>query len=302
LGQTTISLNWFRKTFFGLMIVLELTLTVLFLVFPFYHLSPPGILPGYRTPFGWFLAIASFVVVLCSLYLFLTSFSYAHKSISSFFHSETIVRAFSFVAFFTLFIEIVLLGITQIYFTLFSANLTPMFMIIIALSLVLPIFLYFIANFSKERETVYALSSEAPLRLQLTALWLVFITAFLQIFATQWEFVVVGLLLLLSAYLFFFLYRSAVVITPSILLIHFVFSAVLGVLSLVKQEELIQELLTTGETITPLQATLMSVFLFLVPGVISLLLAQSFFRKWVLAWIRDARPEPELEIKLEMAD
>ncbi|MHA1826911.1 MAG: hypothetical protein ACTSUA_09640 [Candidatus Heimdallarchaeota archaeon] len=297
-----VSLQWFRRLFFPFIFVLELALFVLFLVLPYYQISPPSALPGYLTVFGWLLAFSSFLVATSSFLLFLSSFPFINASLQRFFQSERAIRILGFTSFFTVFIEIVLLGITQIFFTLFASNVTPMFMIIIGLSLLLPIFLYFIANFSSDPQNIYALSSEAPMRLQLTAFWLVFITAFTQIFATQWEFVVIGGLLLLSAYLFFFLYRSAVVITPSILLIHFVFSLVLGILSLVKQKEIIQELLASGETITVLQATLLSVFIFLVPGIISLLLAQSFFRKWVIAWIRDVHPEPEMEIQLEMAD
>jgi hypothetical protein len=54
--------------------------------------------------------------------------------------------------------------------------------------------------------------------------------------------------------------------------------------------------------ITESQVYAFAFAVFLVPGIISLVLAQSFFRKWVLKWIREARPEPKMEIELEFAD
>jgi hypothetical protein len=43
----------------------------------------------------------------------------------------------------------------------------------------------------------------------------------------------------------------------------------------------------------------MSVVVLIIPGIISLILGQSFFRRWLLDWVRSLHPEPEMEIQLE---
>ncbi|NHJ41065.1 MAG: hypothetical protein FK731_13620 [Asgard group archaeon] len=207
----------------------------------------------------------------------------------------------TFVIISIIFVEIIVLAITQIFYTVFDRSNTPVFLLILSLSLILPIFFYFIANF-EERIIPYSLSKDVPTRLKLTTLWMIFLAGAMQIFGTEWGFIIIGILVLLTSIYFFFLNRYAAILTPSILIIHFTFSIVIAIVSLVNREAFIQELLNAGEVITEPQVYAIVIFIFIIPAIISLLLAQSFFRKWVLAWIRDVHPKPEMEIKLEMAD
>ena len=44
------------------------------------------------------------------------------------------------------------------------------------------------------------------------------------------------------------------------------------------------------------QQIIFTVIFLIIPGLISLLLGQSFFRKWLLAWVRSLYPESEMEL------
>ncbi|HUT80163.1 MAG TPA: hypothetical protein VMZ29_03095 [Candidatus Bathyarchaeia archaeon] len=302
MSETKVPLFLFRVIFFPIIILLEIAMGILFLIVPYFPVEGAIVLSGYATIFGWFLTVSALFIIIGSTLLFSSAFNHKNNRLREFFESDRIMRIIGFLTILIIFVQIVLLSISQIFYTLYSTNIGFVYMQIIILSVVPPIFLYFLANFTENQETKYALSKEAPLRIKLTALWMIFLTMVTQIFATSWEFVIIGLALLVSSYFFFYLYRSAATLTPVILIIHFAFSVLMTVLSFVFMDETIQNLINSGEPITTTDAVLLTVFIFIIPGLISIGLAQSFFRKWVLAWIKEARPEPEMEIKLEMAD
>ena len=200
---------------------------------------------------------------------------------------------------FVIFLQIVSLAITQIYYALFYPDITSIYLLILALSLFLPVLLNFMANFEIKPEITYALSEETPTRIKLTAIWLIFLTGVMQIFATEWAFLVIGLIILVGTFFFFFLNRLAVSLMPIILLIHFAFSVLMAVLSFINLSNLIDTIKSLGYNFGTTQAIIMSVVVLIIPGIISLILGQSFFRRWLLDWVRSLHPEPEMEIQLE---
>ncbi len=254
---------------------------------------------GYSIFFGWLLAVTSLLVVIGALLLFLSTFNLTNSPAKEFFHSEKKMQLIGFSTIFVIFLQIVSLAITQIYYALFYPDLTSIYLLILALSLFLPVLLYFIANFEIKSETTYALSKETPTRIKLTALWLIFLIGVMQIFATEWAILVVGLIILVGTYFFFFLNRFAVSLMPIILLIHFAFSVLMAVLSFVNLSNLIETIESLGYNFGTTQAIIMSVVVLIIPGIISLILGQSFFRRWLLEWVRSVHPEPEMEIQLE---
>ncbi|MBN1329234.1 MAG: hypothetical protein JXA54_07150 [Candidatus Heimdallarchaeota archaeon] len=302
MSETRIPLFLFRVIFFPIIIFIELALSVLFLIMPYYPIEGAIVFIGYMTVLGWLLTSTALFIIVGSFLLFSSAFNYKNERLKEFFGSDKVMRIIGFLTIFLIFVQIVLLSISQIYYILYSTSVGFVYLQIIILSIIPPFFLYFLANFGKDENIKYALSRDAPLRIKLTALWMIFLTMTIQIFATNWEFIFIGLILLVTGYFFFYLYRSAATLTPITLIIHFSFSVLMTVLSFVFMDETIQDLMNSGEPVTIAQAALLTTFIFIIPGLISIVLAQSFFRKWVLAWIKEARPEPEMAIKLEMVD
>ncbi|MHA1557339.1 MAG: hypothetical protein ACTSPM_10445, partial [Candidatus Heimdallarchaeota archaeon] len=54
---------------------------------------------------------------------------------------------------------------------------------------------------------------------------------------------------------------------------------------------------TDGYDYSRLDVTLVNVFFFLLPGIISLIIAGNFYRKSVTGWVRLLYPDDELEIE-----
>ncbi len=297
--RKTIPLRNFRLTVFPLIIVIELALSILFLVMPYFDSEFGALSHGYSIFFGWLLAVTSLLVVVGALLLLLSTFDLTNSSAKEFFHSEKKMQLVGFSTIFVIFLQIVSLAITQIYYAVFYPDLTSIYLLILALSLFLPVLLYYIANLESDPQTTYALSKETPTRIKLTAIWLIFLTGVMQIFATEWAFLVIGLIILVGTYFFFFLNRPAVSLMPIILLIHFAFSVLMAVLSFVNLSDLIATIESLGYNFGTTQAIIMSVVVLIIPGIISLILGQSFFRRWLLEWVRSVHPEPEMEIQLE---
>jgi len=297
--RENIPLRNFRLSIFPLIIVIELTLSVLFLVMPYYDSKFGALYDGYSIFFGWLLAGISLFVIIGVILLFLSTFNLTNSPAKEFFHSDKKMQLVGFSTIFVIYLQIVSLAITQIYYTLFYPDLTSIYMLIIALSLILPVLLYFMANYEIEPKTTYALSNETPTRIKLTAIWVIFLSGVMQIFATEWAFLVIGLILLVSTYFFFFLNRLAVPLIPIILLVHFAFSTLMTVLSFINLSNLIDTIKSLGYNFETTQAIIMSVVVLIIPGLISLILGQSFFRRWLLDWVRSLYPEPEMEIQLE---
>ncbi|MHA1531553.1 MAG: hypothetical protein ACTSR6_06100 [Candidatus Heimdallarchaeota archaeon] len=297
--RENIPLRNFRLSVFPLIIVIELAVSILFLVMPYFDSEFGALSYGYSIFFGWLLAGISLLVAVGALLLFLSTFNLTNSPAREFFHSETKIQLVGFSTIFVIFLQIVSLAITQIYYAIFYPDLTSIYLLILAFSLILPVLLYFTANFEIKPETTYALSKETPTRIKLTAIWLIFLTGVMQIFATEWAFLVIGLIILVGTYFFFFLNRLSVSLMPVILLIHFAFSVLMAVLSFINLNDLIETIESLGYNFGTTQAIIMSVVVLIIPGIISLILGQSFFRRWLLDWVRSVHPEPEMEIQLE---
>ncbi|MBK5113269.1 MAG: hypothetical protein KGD59_02215 [Candidatus Heimdallarchaeota archaeon] len=294
--RENVPLKNFRLAIFPLIIVVELTLSVLFLVMPYFDVEFGALSRGYSIFFGWLLASISLLVVAGAILLLLSAFDLPNSPAREFFHSDKKMQAVGFSVIFIMYLQIVSLSITQLYYALFYPDLTSLYLLIIALSLILPVLLIYMANYEMKPENTYALSHETPTRIKLTAIWLIFITGVMQIFAAEWAFLVIGLIILVGTYFFFFLNRPAVTLMPIILLIHFAFSVLMVVLSFIDLQNLIDTIKDLGYNFGTTQAIIMSVVVLIIPGIISLVLGQSFFRKWLLAWVRSLHPEPEMEI------
>jgi hypothetical protein len=300
--RAELSLKQFRLILFPILALVELAILILALIGKFYSNDSPEIPIGYTTPFGWILAGLSILIIVGYILIFLTSFTFKKENLSDFFHDDRKTKILTFVVLGLIYGQIITLAITQLFYTFLYRGYASMYLVILGLSLILPILLSFIANSDKDSEIPYVLSPDTPMRLKITAVWLTFLSGAMLIFSVEWSFIVIGFLVLFVTIYFFFLSRHAVVVVPSILLIHTVFSAVIAIVSLINKEEFMQELISSGGSITDWQVYTMVIAIFIIPGVISLGLAQSFFRKWLLKWIREVRPEPKMEIELELAD
>lgn len=298
----SIKLKFFRLTIFPLIMIIELVLSVLFLVMPYFDTNTYSRAMGYQLFFGWLLSVLSLFAFISILLLFLSSFNYKESRFSAFFTDERKVQIIGYATVFLLYLQIVSLGVTQIYQAPFMRDLTPLYSLILGISLLLSILLYFLANFESVPTRVYAFSEESLVRFKLTAFWLIFLTGAMQLFATEWSILVIGLLFLVTSFFFFFLYRYSVILTPIVLIVHFAFSSLMAGISLSDIITLLENLNTGGIEVSHPQAITLSVFFLIVPAIISIVLAQSFFRKWVLAWVKEINPEPEMEVQLEYAD
>ncbi|MBD3192042.1 MAG: hypothetical protein GF308_15450 [Candidatus Heimdallarchaeota archaeon] len=295
---TTHFLKKFRLFFFPLLFLLELSLAVLFLILPFYEQSSGEAIRGYSLVFGWLLAIFALIIAFGTVLLFLSAFS-DQLSRFSLLSNQKRLRLITFIIIFLVFVQIVLLAITQIYYTPFARETTSTSLLIIGLSLLLPVLLFFAANFAADSSEIFALSTEAPLRIKLTALWMIFLVGAMQIFATQWEIVIIGLILLGSTYYFFFLHNYSFILTPTVLIIHGAFSALVSIFYFVNLTQQVMNFQEMGfETFTATQAVIITTAFFVVPGLISLLLAQSLFRRWIINWIKETNLEIEEELIL----
>ena len=212
------------------------------------------------------------------------------------------VQTIAYASVLILYAQIISLGITQLYQALFIRDLTPLYSLILGFSLFVPIILYFIANIESEPERVYAFSEVSLTRFKLIAFWMFFLTGALQLFATEWSIIVISMMFLITSFLFFYLYRYSVVLTPIVLIVHFAFSSLMAGLSLRDIPTLLENLNSSGLEVSLAQAITLSVFFLIVPAIVSAVSAQSFFRKWVFAWVKEANPEPEMEVQLEFAD
>ncbi len=295
--RENIPLQKFRLSIFPLIIVIEIALSALFLSMPYYE-GEFGVLSGrgYSLFFGWLLAIIPLFVIVGAILLFLSAFSLSNSPAKEFFHSDKKMQIVGFSTIFVVYLQIVSMAITQIYYVPFYPDLTSLYLLIIALSLFLPVLLYFMANFEIEPSATYALSHETPTRIKLAAIWLIFLTGVMQIFSTLWEILVVGLILLVVSFFFFQLNRLSVSLVPIVLIIHFALSAVMTAIAFLIMYSQIELFAGIDFDFGFTQQILFVVFVLIVPGLISIILGQSFFRKWLLAWVRSLYPETGMEL------
>ena len=298
LFRENLSLKIFRLIFLPLLSTFELILIILFLLMPFYAKETADVIIGYSIFFGWFFSLLSFLVFLGLLLLFLSTFNYRKLVLKSFFHKDNKIKILANFVFFFLYSQIIFLAITQSFYAPFINGLSILYLLILILSLALPMIIYFLSNFEIEPKQVYGFSKAAPLSIKATTFWMLFLSGASQLFSIVWEIAIVGLILLLTAYLFFYLYRYSITIIPLVLIIHFTFSIIMAVISFIFMNEIIIELTKMNFSITSQIYIILSIVILLIPGFISILLAQSLFHKKLIAWFKSARPEPEMEIKL----
>ncbi|MEA2070276.1 MAG: hypothetical protein U9O98_03205 [Asgard group archaeon] len=284
---------------FSLFSCLEVFLAIIFLVSNYYGSDLAYIATGSELSFGWLLSVFSLLLALLSLF---NVFSLLPITATRFLRRVLIRRIVLLSNAFGYFLQITLLAICQLFYIPFSSGRSHVNVVMIGLSLLPPVILYFFANIPRPQEKapvkpLYALSDDAPLRIRLTAFWLLFLTSMTQIFSTQWEIVVVGALLLLSTYLFFFLYEVSAILTPLVLIVLGSFLLLVSIVSFINLNELVISFQDMGFEYNTRQAIIVIVFFFIIPGIISFLLAQSFFRRWVAKWIREARPKKEISME-----
>jgi len=286
--------QFIRYLFFTLSFAGEFTLAVFFLVFKYHSFNSAEIFYGYTLPFGWSLAIVSIFIGIGSFLFVLYAFLLPEDKKKGYFAENKNVRNLGLLTVFLVFVQIILVALTLFFYSPLARSVSYAYVLIILFSCMTPFMLYYIANF--ETEKLFSLSKDTPLRIKLTTIWLLFLTGAIQIFATEWTFLVVGLFILLSTFYIYFLSRYAIALTPIVLIIHFAFSVLMGVISLLRIDDMITDFAEGGVVLTEIQAILFTVFVLLVPAVISALLAQSLIRKWVLAWAREIQPVEEMEI------
>ena len=286
-----------RYMFFVISILGEFTLVVFFLVFDYYSFESADAFPGYSLAFGWVLAIISFLIGI-GLFLFLLyAFILPESKKKGYFSENKNITNIGLLTVFIIFIQIILVAVTLFFYSPLARSVAYTFVIIILISCISPFMLYYVANLDPESEKIFSLSKVTPLRIKLTTIWLLFLTGVIQIFSTNWTFLVVGLFILLASYFLFFLTRYAIVLTPIVLIIHFAFSVLMAVISLLDVEKLVSDFEVNGVILTELQAILFPVFIFIIPAIISVLLAQSLFRKRLLNWVKEIQPVEEMEIQ-----
>ena len=282
-----------RYLLFTLSIAGEFTLAVFFLVFKYHAFNTADVYYGYTIFFGWSLAIIS-ILIGVGLFLFLLyAYILPDDKKKGYFSDNKNVRNLGLLTIFVVFAQIILIATTLFFYSPLARNVAYAYLLIILISLIPPIILSYIANFDPESDKLFSLSKNTPLRIKATTIWLLFLTGAIQIFATEWTFLVVGLFILLASYFLYFLTRYAIALTPIVLIIHIAFSALMAGIALYDIDSLIA---TIGLPIQKLQAILFAVFVLIVPAAISLLLTQSLFRKWLLEWAREIQPVEEMEI------
>ncbi|MHA1124565.1 MAG: hypothetical protein ACTSO7_08085 [Candidatus Heimdallarchaeota archaeon] len=284
-----------RYLLFFISIAGEFTLAVFFLVFKFYtYGSTVKAYYGYTLTFGWEIAIASLLIGIGLFVFLLYAYILPDDKKKGIFSETKNVRNLGLLTVFAVFVQIILVGVAILYYTPLALDVGYAYIIIILLSCVPPFVLYYAANFDPESEKLFSLSKATPLRIKLTTIWLLFLTGVMQILSIDWTFLVVSLFSLLAAYFLYFLTRYAIALTPIVLIIHTAFSILMAVVAYLDLNALITAI---GLPNIELQAILFPIFILIIPAVISLLLAQSLFRKWLLEWAREIQPAEEMEIE-----
>ncbi|HUU79100.1 MAG TPA: hypothetical protein VMX55_12200 [candidate division Zixibacteria bacterium] len=124
-------------------------------------------------------------------------------------------------------------------------------------------------------------------------------TGIMQIFSTNLTILLVSLTFLLVSYFFFNLNLLSVSLTPILMIIHSAFSIFFSVTIFTHLQD--QEILLDY---TQPEVIVITTFFFVVPAVISLILAITFFQKKILSWVKDIQPQEDLSLyyKLEEDD
>ena len=279
----------FRLIYFPIHFAVEVTLIVLFLISDFYDPISLVTTIGAKTMWAWLLIIPSLFIICCIVLLFLSSFKM--KKANNFFNNDKNLQVLGYVFSYLSLARIALIPLTLLYVVPFGPSMAYANLIIIVLSLLPPFSFYFVANFSKNPEKIYALTKSAPLSIILTSIWLVLLTGMMQIFSTNLTILLISLTFLIVSYFYFNLYPLSVSLTPILMIIHSAFSIFFSVTIFTHLND--QEILIDY---TPPQVITITTLFFVVPAVISLALAITFFRKKTLQWVKDIQPTEDLEL------
>lgn len=270
--------------------IVEFALTGLFLGMKFYFPTPPHYL-GYQNIWGWILAISSLLLFIGLLFVFLLNFSIKGRFGELLENSTFSQGLVYFLAYFGL-LRIGLISISLIYAIPLYPGPTPIFLLIFLLSFFPPILLYYLAN--SQSEKIYALSKETPWSIKLTGFWILLLTGAMQILSSDTTVImIIGVILLISSYFYFNLNLMFIIVTPIVLIVHTAFSAFFSgaILSNLEHPDIV---ISDSKNIT----IVFTILFFIIPGILSLLLASTFFFKKNQAWIRSIHPPDEMAISL----
>ena len=284
-----LTLKLFRFIYLPISFLVEITLTILFLVLKFYSNETADILPGYLVYWGWILASSCLLIAIGLVIIFLSSFKF--KNEQSFLYKEKPIEFIIYLLVFLSLARIALIATSLLFYIPFSPEKTAAYLLILALSIFPPLLLYYQANHNKKSEKVYSLSKEAPISIKVSAFWFLFIAGAMQIFSTEPVILIMALVFLLTSYFFFNLYPLAVSVTPILLLVH---SAASIFFSVIIFTNLTNQDILAGYT--PIEAIIVTTFFFTIPAVISLALTITFFRKKITNWVKEIQPKEDLEL------
>ena len=284
-----IPIRIFRLIYFPIHFTVEIALVILFLISGFYNPITLKTTLGAVSMWGWILTLPSLFIICCIVLLFLSSFTM--KKANNFFTNEKNLQVIAYVLSYLSLARIALIPLSLLYIIPFGPSMAYANLLIILLSLLPPFSFYFVANFSKNPEKIFALSKSAPVSIKLTSIWLVLLTGLMQIFATNITILLISLTFLVVSYFYFNLYPLSVSLTPILMIIHSAFSIFFSVTIFTHLND--QEILIDY---TPPQVITITTLFFVVPAIISLVLAITFFRKKTLQWVKDIQPTEDIEL------
>lgn len=293
--RKNLTLKYFRLIYFPLHFIFEITLIVLFLVLPFYDVKKGIPVAGYASVFGIILASISFILAVGISYLFISSFHFK-KERAHFLSDEKSLKIVITGIIFLLLARIGILASSFSYQIPFSYDRTAATLLLIGTSTLAPFMLHYLSNFEVSPTRIFSLSKDAPLTIKIAMIWLIFLTGAMQIFSTQIAILVISLIILITSYFFFILNRLTVSLTAIILFIHSAFSFFFAGIVFANMNTQIAKFNEEGFDYSRTDVILVNVFFFLIPAIISLIIAGNFFRKSVTGWVRMLYPEDEMDI------
>lgn len=295
--RENLTLKLFRLIYFPIHFLLEITLTVLFLVLPFYTVHGGISIDGYASVFGIILASTSFILAVGISFLFSSSFHFNNKR-AEFLSNEKNLKVIIISIIFLLLVRIGILAISFLYQIPFSFDRTAAILVLIGISTITPFLLHFLSNFEISPTRIFSLSKEAPLTIKIATIWLVFLIGAMQVFSTEIIVLFISLIILITCYFFFTLNKLAVSFSAIILFIHAAYSFFFAGIVFANSNQLITAFNLEGFDYNRIDVTIVNVFFFLIPGIISLIIAGNFYRKSVTGWVRSLYPSPDDELEI----
>lgn len=293
--RSEIPLKYFRLIFFPIHFLIEISLIILFLVGRYYNPITLETSIGITSMWGWFLVIPSLFISACIVILFISGLKL--KKPSRFLTNDFSLITITYILSYLSLARIALIPLSLLYVIPFGPSKTIANLIIITLSLIPPFPMYFLANFTNSPQKTYALTKDAPISIKISMIWILFLTGVMQIFSTNLTILLVSLTFLLVSYFFFNLNLLSVSLTPILMIIHSAFSIFFSITIFTHLQD--QEILLDY---TQPEVIVITTFFFVVPAVISLILAITFFQKKILAWVKGIQPQEDLSLYYEVEE